>query len=76
MKRHESGTLDYSEILTSLQKKLFLITIIQTAANQGIPWDSSSIPGSGRSSGEGIGQYSCASLVAQMVKNPPAMQDT
>ena len=37
------------------------------------------IPGSGRSLGEGIGyplQYSWASLVAQMVKNPPAMQET
>ena len=35
--------------------------------------DSSSIPGSRSSSGEGIGcplQYSWASLVAQMVKNP------
>ena len=33
------------------------------------------ITGSGRSSGEGIGyphQYSWASLVAQLVKNPPA----
>ena len=37
------------------------------------------IPGSGRSSGEGIGypfQYSWASLVAQLVKNMPAMQET
>ena len=37
------------------------------------------IPGSGRSSGEGIGyplQYSWASLVAQVVKNPPAKQET
>ena len=37
------------------------------------------IPGSGRSSGEGIGyplQYSWDSLVAQLVKNLPAMQDT
>ena len=43
------------------------------------------IPGSGRSTGEGIGyplqgiryplQYSWASLVAQLVKNPPAMQE-
>ena len=36
------------------------------------------IPGSGRSAGEGIGyplQYSWASLVAQLVKNPPAMQE-
>ena len=37
------------------------------------------IPGSGRSTGEGIGyplQYSWAFLVAQLVKNPPAMQET
>ena len=37
------------------------------------------IPGLGRFSGEGIGypfQYSWASLVAQLVKNPPAMQET
>ena len=37
------------------------------------------IPGSGRSDGEGIGyllHYSWASLVAQLVKNPPAMQET
>ena len=37
------------------------------------------IPGSGRSSGEGIGyplQYSWASLVAQPVKNLPAMWET
>ena len=37
------------------------------------------IPGSGRFHGEGIGhpfQYSWASLVAQMVKNLPAMWET
>jgi len=41
--------------------------------------DTGSIPGSGRSAGEGIGyplQYSWASLVAQLVKNPPAMWET
>ena len=41
--------------------------------------DPGSIPGSGRSSGEGTGyplQYSWASLVAQLVKNPPAMWET
>ena len=41
--------------------------------------DLGSIPGLGRSPGEGIGyplQYSWASLVVQMVKNPPAMQET
>ena len=38
--------------------------------------DTGSIPVSGRSMGEGIGnllQYSWASLVAQLVKNLPAM---
>ena len=37
------------------------------------------IPGWGRSAGEGIGyplQYSWASLVAQLVKNPPAVRET
>ena len=43
--------------------------------------DSSSIPGLGRSPGEGIGmgyplQYSWASLVAQLVKNLAAMWET
>ena len=41
--------------------------------------DPSLIPGLGRSSGEGKGyplQYSWASLVAQLVKNPPAMRET
>ena len=40
--------------------------------------DLGSIPGLGRSPGEGIGypfQYSWASLVAQTVKNLPAMQE-
>ena len=41
--------------------------------------DPGSIHGSGRSAGEGIGyplQYSWASLVAQLVKNPPVIQET
>ena len=41
--------------------------------------DPGSIPGSGRSTGEEIGcplQYSWASLVAHLVKNPPAMRET
>ena len=48
----------------------------ESACNAGEP---SSIPGSGRSTGEGTGyplQYSGASLVAQLVKNPPAMWET
>jgi len=48
----------------------------ESACNAGDP---SSIPGLGRSAGEGIGyplQYSWVSLVAQQVKNLPAMQGT
>ena len=44
-----------------------------------IAGDPGSIPGLGRSPGKGIGyplQYSWASLVAQMVKNLPAMLET
>ena len=48
----------------------------ESAYNAGDP---GSIPGSGRSPGEGISyplQYSWASFVTQLVKNPPAMQET
>ena len=48
----------------------------ESACNAGEP---GSIPGWGRSSGEGVGytlQYSWASLVAQLVKNLPAMWET
>ena len=48
----------------------------ESSCNAGDP---SSIPGSQRSAREGIGyplQYSWASLVAQLVKNPPAMWET
>ena len=48
----------------------------ESTCNAGNP---SSIPGLGRSPGEGIGyplQYSWASLVAQLVKNLPAMRET
>ena len=48
----------------------------ESACNAG---DLGSIPGSGRSTGEGIGyplQYSWASLVAQLIKNLPAMWET
>ena len=41
--------------------------------------DPSSTPGLGRSAGEGVGyllQSSWASLVAQLVKNPPAIWET
>ena len=48
----------------------------ESASNAGDP---GSISGLGRSAGEGIGyplQYSWASLVAQLVKNPPATRET
>ena len=48
----------------------------ESACNAG---DLVSVSGLGRSPGEGKGyplQYSWASLVAQLVKNPPAMQET
>ena len=48
----------------------------ESACNAGDP---DSIPGSGRSAGEGIGyplEYAWASLVTQLVKNPPAMRKT
>ena len=48
----------------------------ESACNAGDP---GLIPGLGRSAGEGVGyplQYSWASLVAQLVKNLPAMQET
>ena len=48
----------------------------EPACNAG---DTGLIPGSGRLTGKGMGyplQYSWASLVAQLVKNPPAMWET
>ena len=61
----------------SRKRGAFLVAqLVEFACNAGDPH---SIPGSGRSSGEGIGyplQYSWASLVAQLVKNPLAMQET
>ena len=59
------GTLDFPD--SSVGK--------ESACNAGDP---GSIPGSERSAGEGIGyplQYSRASLVAQLVNNPPAVQE-
>ena len=48
----------------------------ESTCNSGDP---GSIPGLGRSTGEGVGyplQYSWASLVAQLVKKPPAKSET
>ena len=73
--------------LTPMEMNKPLLSI----AVQGLPWqvvvkestcnarDPGSLLGSGRSAGEGLGyplQYSQASLVVQLVKNPPAMWET
>ena len=61
--------LTWASLVAQLVKNL-------SACNAG---DASSIPGSGRSTGEGMGytlQYSWACLVAQLVKNLPAMWET
>ena len=53
-----------------------LLSLRESTYNAGDP---SSIPRLGRSVGEEIGyplQYFGASLVAQLVKNPPSMQET
>ena len=47
--------------------------------NAGDVRDAGSVPASGRSTGEGLGyplQYSWASLVAQLLKNLPAVWET
>ena len=70
--------------MLSLNTKFFYIILFiydssvgkESACNAGDP---SSIPGLGRSPGEGLSyplQYSRTSLVAQLVKNLPAMQET
>ena len=67
---------EYIEIYILLWASLIAQLVKNSACNAR---DLSSIPGSGRSAGEGIGfplQYSWASLVAQLVKNPPAMWET
>ena len=65
-----------SSVVWEKFQKLSLIGGKESACNAGDP---GLISGSGRSTGEGIGyplQYSWASLVAQLVKNPPKMQET
>ena len=50
--------------------------VVKNPLNTGEP---GLIPGLGKSPGEGMGypfQHSWAPLMAQMVKNPPAMQET
>ena len=64
------------EIVTSWGRMGFPDSSVgkESTCNAGDP---GSIPGSGRSPGERKGySYSWASLVAQLIKNPPAMHET
>ena len=59
-----------------MQASLLAQLVKNPPANAG---DAGSVPGSGRSAGDGTGyplQYSWDSLVAQLVKNPAAMWET
>ena len=74
----QARVLEWGAVAFSLHSPSFPHSSVgkDSTSNAGYP---SSIPGSGRSSGEGIGyplRYSWASLVAQLVKNLPAMQET
>ena len=63
--------IDYAYLRASL--------VAQLVKNLPAMQEQWSIPGLGRSAGEGIGyplQWSWASLVAQLVKNPPTMRET
>ena len=80
----------FTILMVSLEAQSFLI-LMKSSLSLGFPdssagkestcnaGDRGSIPGSGRSPGEGKGyplQYSWASLVAELVKNPPSMWET
>ena len=76
-----------NSINAGLTSKTFLLLynflpLSHSSAGKESAWnagDPSSIPGSGRYPGKGIGyplQYSWASRVAQLVKNPPAIRET
>ena len=65
-----------SKSILAGRQRGFTLLCMYIALSKG---DASSIPGLGRSPGEGIGyllQYSWASLVAETVKNLPAMWET
>ena len=74
MSKYLKGMTEKAKV--DLDKKLASSAGKDYTCNAGDP---GSIPGSGRSPGEGIGyllQYSWASLVAQLVKSLPAVQGT
>ena len=90
--RCSSSSASFAESVNSATvRQQYAMTVIRLIASMGFPGgsegkesacnagDSGSIPGPGGSGGEGIGhplQCSWASLVTQLVKNPPAMRET
>ena len=75
--------LQYSSLENSMDCVIHWVTQSQTRLSDhsgaGNAREPGSVPELGRSAGEGIGyplQYSWASLVAHLVKNLPAMQET
>ena len=80
----DKGWFQYDSSILHLFCTLFLIwaSLIGQLVKNALAMqegDPGSIPGSGRSAGEGIGyplQYILSSLVAQLVKNPSAMRET
>ena len=68
--------VNYGKNMETIRGFLYSSVGKESACNTGDP---GSIPGLERCAGEGIGyplQYSWASLVAQLVKNPPAVWET
>ena len=77
----DAGTEPMSPVAPALQADSLLLSHWGSPSRRGFckAGDPNLIPGLGRSAGEGIGyplQYSWASLVAQLVKNPPARWET
>ena len=75
MQTYRSGTY-WMKTIIYLMAKQHTSVGKEFTCNAGNP---SSIPGTGRSAGEGTGypiQSSWASLVAQLVKNPPAIRES
>ena len=72
----------FLKIITGVYAHQFIECFPDSSVGKESTWnagDPGSIPGLGISAGEGIGyplQYSWASLVAQLVKNLPAMWET
>ena len=79
---NQKSILDFSLVQIEIRKKTSLIHYVSSVSKESAckkTKKSGSIPGLERSTGDRIGyplQYTWASLVAQLVKNPPAIRET